>query len=131
VDWLREVIAACDRAGVELAPLDAAAAEPAPEAPVTSWGEGRDLRTWSGPRAGGLAWMQRAAELRAFTGGARPGPRALRELLALQASDWPFLVTAGTAGDYPRERAAGHLAAFEAALAGRGGPELRNLAPEF
>jgi 1,4-alpha-glucan branching enzyme len=132
VDWLRAVIAACERHGLPLEPVEAAGAEPAPEAPpVTTWGEGRDLRTWSGPRAGGLAWMQRAAELRAFTGGARPGSRALRELLALQASDWPFLVTAGTAGDYPRERAAGHLAAFEAALAGRGDPELRNLAPEF
>jgi 1,4-alpha-glucan branching enzyme len=131
VDWLRAVIEACDEQGLALEPVDAARAEPAPPSPpVTSWGEGRDLRTWSGPRAGGLAWMQRAAELRAFTGAARPGPRALRELLALQASDWPFLVSAGTAGDYPCERAAGHRAAFEAALAGRAAdPALRNLAP--
>ena len=38
------------------------------EPPVTSWGDGRDLRTWSGPAARGLAWTQRAAELRAFSG---------------------------------------------------------------
>ncbi len=59
--------------------------------------------------------------------------RALRELLALQSSDWAFLVTHGTAGDYPRERAAGHEAAFDAALAAPGEhpAALRNLAPHL
>ena len=98
--------------------------------PVTSWGDGRDLRTWSGPAAGGLAWTQRGAELRAFSGRARPSDRALRELLALQSSDWAFLISAGTAGDYPRERAEGHRAAFEAALADPAmSRDLRHLAP--
>jgi 1,4-alpha-glucan branching enzyme len=133
VEWLRAVIEACERRGVPLRPLGAAeeAEQPAPAAPpVTSWGRGRDLRTWSGPAAGGLAWEQRAAELRAFTGGARPGPRALRELLALQASDWAFLVSEATAGPYPRARASGHLEAFEAALADPAAePALRGLAP--
>ena len=69
------------------------------------------------PGAGGLAWTQRGAELRAFGGRARPSDRALRELLALQSSDWAFLISAGTAGDYPRERAEAHRAGFEAALA--------------
>ena len=96
---------------------------------MTWWGAGRDLRTWSGPAAAGLAWAQRRAELRAFARG-RPSDRALRELLALQSSDWAFLTAAGTAGDYPIQRAEGHLAAFEAALAD---PEkdaaLRHLAP--
>jgi 1,4-alpha-glucan branching enzyme len=131
VDWLCEVIGACERRGVELVPLgDEADAEAAPEvARVTTWGAGRDLRSWSGPGAGGLAWLQRDAELRAFSGG-RPGDRALRELLALQASDWAFLVAAGTAGSYPLERAEGHRAAFEAALADPSmNPALRNLAP--
>ena len=74
--------------------------------------------------------MQRGAELRAFAGRGRPGDRALRELLALQSSDWAFLATAGTAGDYPRRRADGHRAAFEAALADpEMDPALRNLAP--
>ena len=115
-----------------LEPLDEGACgpEPAPPSPpVTSWGEGRDLRVWSGLGAGGLAWTQRHAELRAFTGG-RPGDRALRELLALQSSDWAFLATEGSAGAYPVERAEGHRAAFEAALADPAmSPELRNLAP--
>jgi 1,4-alpha-glucan branching enzyme len=132
VDWLRAVIAACDRRGVALEPLDAnVEAGAAPDAvPATSWGDGRDLRTWSAPAAGGLPWSQRAAELRALTGQARPGDRALRELMALQSSDWAFLIAAGTAGAYPRERADGHLAALDAALADPDmEPRLRNLAP--
>jgi 1,4-alpha-glucan branching enzyme len=132
VVWLREAIAACERRGVALRGLDEAVAEveavAAPAAPpATSWGTGRDLRTWSGPAAGGLAWRQRAAELRA----AGAGERALRELLALQSSDWAFLVTNATAGDYPAARAAAHEAAFAAALTGRPEAALRHLAPHL
>jgi 1,4-alpha-glucan branching enzyme len=132
VDWLRAVIAICDRRGVALELFDAAVeADPAPDAvPPTSWGDGRDLRTWSAPAAGGLPWTQRAAELRALTGQERPSDRALRELMALQSSDWAFLIAAGTAGAYPRERAEGHRAALEQALGDpKLDPALRNLAP--
>jgi 1,4-alpha-glucan branching enzyme len=131
VDWLREVIEACERAGVELVPPGEGELEDAPaEPPVTSWGDGRDLRTWSGPAAAGLAWTQRGAELRVFSGRVRPSDRALRELLALQASDWAFLISAGSAGDYPAARAEGHRANLEAALADPGiERNLRNLAP--
>ncbi len=131
VDWLRAVIEACERRGLELVPPGEGATEAAPENPgITSWGEGRDLRTWSAPGAGGLAWVQRAAELRAFAGRGRPSDRALRELMALQSSDWAFLVSAGTAGDYPRERAERHRALFEAALSDPEiVPSLRHLAP--
>ena len=38
--------------------------------------------------------------------------QAARELLLAQASDWPFLLRHGTAGDYPRHRFTDHLAAF-------------------
>ena len=135
VDWLAAVLAAGDRAGLRIAPLDdlleEIEPEPAPELPPTSWGTARDLATWSAPAAGGLAWRQRAAELRAVA--AMPGvpDRALRELLALQSSDWAFLTTSASAGPYPGERAAAHESAFEAALAAPDGyPErLRNLAP--
>jgi 1,4-alpha-glucan branching enzyme len=138
VAWLEAVIAGCEERGLPLLPLDAALAqaEPAPAPagmPATSWGEGLDLRTWSSPPGGELAWAQRAAELAVLGGGAghsHPPERALRELLALQASDWAFLVARGTAGDYPRERAAGHRRALESALAGEaGGAALRCLAP--
>jgi 1,4-alpha-glucan branching enzyme len=135
VQWLRAVLAACAARGVPVLPLDAAIGTVpslrAPDAPPTSWGSGRDLRTWSGPGAGGLAWRQRAAELRVLGPGARPPERALRELLALQSSDWAFLVSEGTAGAYPAQRAAGHEAALEAALAEGGDSRLRSLAPHL
>jgi 1,4-alpha-glucan branching enzyme len=135
VAWLAAVLAAADRAGLRIAPLDDLLEEvepaPAPPLPVTSWGTPRDLTTWSGPAAGGLAWRQRAAELQAVAAAPDVPERALRELLALQSSDWAFLVTHATAGDYPRERAVSHDAAFQAALAAPGEQalELRNLAP--
>jgi 1,4-alpha-glucan branching enzyme len=139
VDWLAAVIEACAAAGVALAGLDEALAGPldsvsAPAGlPPTSWGDPRDLSTWSGPAAGELAWRARAAELRVLGGTAATAPsrRALHELLALQASDWAFGVTRETAGPYSRARADGHAADLERALADPGGmaPSSRNLAP--
>ncbi len=131
IAWLRAVLEACESHGVELVPPGGGRHVDAPaDPPVTSWGAGRDLRTWSAPAAGGLAWVQRAAEIRTFAGRLRAPDRALRELMALQASDWAFLVSAGTAGGYPRERADGHLAGLEAALADPSLPAaVRNLAP--
>ena len=64
----------------DVLPVALGDAEPAPDAPPTSWGLERDLRTWS---RGPLAWTQRGAELAAL--GADPSDRALRELLALQS----------------------------------------------
>ena len=84
-----------------------------------------------------LAWQARGAELALAaraSGGEAPAPRALRELLALQSSDWAFLAHRRLAGDYPLERAAGHAAALRAALAdpaGAGEPVLRGLAPDL
>jgi 1,4-alpha-glucan branching enzyme len=126
--WLAAVIEEADRQGLALAPLDEALTrhEPVPlaqalpdgELPTTTWGTPRDLSTWDGPQVADLAWQARAAELRALAGGGRPNARALRELLLLQSSDWAFQVTNALAGPYPRERAAGHRAALEAALTG-------------
>jgi 1,4-alpha-glucan branching enzyme len=42
---------------------------------------------------------------------------AVRELLALQASDWPFMVSREIAAPYARERFAGHRQALANALA--------------
>ncbi|MEA2124691.1 MAG: 1,4-alpha-glucan branching enzyme [Solirubrobacteraceae bacterium] len=129
IDWLAALI----ETGVELVSLDAAYGEDAAaagELPITTWGRDRTLATWSGPRAQGLAWRQRAAELRVLSQ-ARPSARALRELLALQSSDWAFLVAEDTAGPYPLERAAGHERAIDTASERSevDGPALRNLAP--
>jgi 1,4-alpha-glucan branching enzyme len=123
VQWLREVLGQAPGAGIAVRPLEPAALpDPvaAPELPVTTWGTPRTLATWSGPGAGGLAWRQRAAELRVLAAG-EVGERAVRELLALQASDWAFLASNGTAGPYPLERAAGHERELERALTDRGG----------
>ncbi|HEY6522605.1 MAG TPA: 1,4-alpha-glucan branching protein domain-containing protein [Solirubrobacteraceae bacterium] len=140
VHWLAAVLEESARQGLALTTLDDALDRhdpaPAPEAlPVSSWGDGGDLRTWSGPQVAALAWPARAAELRLAAMAGRPPERALRELLALQSSDWAFLHTRATAGDYPIQRARGHLAALERALAGDAGliaqPTLRGLAPDL
>jgi 1,4-alpha-glucan branching enzyme len=139
VDWLAAVIEDADRQGLALTTLDDALArhEPAP-APdgglgVTSWGIGGDLRTWSGPPAATLAWQARAAELDVLGAAGQPSALLLRELLAVQASDWAFLETYGWAGDYARERAAAHSAALRrelaAGAASGGNQAVRNLAP--
>jgi 1,4-alpha-glucan branching enzyme len=129
IDWLRFVI---EEAGDLLVHLDDALGEtaPAPDAlPITTWGTGRDLSTWSGPAVADMAFAARAAELRVAAKGGAAGTRALRELLALQASDWAFLTAREAAGPYARERHAGHLAQLEAALAEGGDDPVRNLAP--
>jgi 1,4-alpha-glucan branching enzyme len=129
VAWLAAVVEACRERGVALVHLDDAlpAAEPAPprDLPVTTWGRERDLRTWSGPAVADLAWQARAAELRAVAQAADLAPAAVRELLALQSSDWAFVVAERLAEPYGRERAAAHRAAFDAG----GGPGPRALAP--
>jgi len=145
VHWLAAVIAESKRQGLNLTTLDDALArhEPAPapaDLGVSSWGEGGDLRTWSGPAVADLAWQMRSAELSVLATRERAGERVLRELLALQASDWAFLAALGLAGDYPRQRASAHAEGLQRALDPRTGleperrniaPELRNLAPEL
>jgi 1,4-alpha-glucan branching enzyme len=138
VHWLRAVLEESARQGLRLTTLDDALdrhePDPAPaELPVSSWGAGGDLRTWSGPPVADLAWRARAAELRLVADGATPSPRAVRELLALQSSDWAFLAYRGLAGDYPRQRAEQHARALERGLNGDAGlePRIRNLAPEL
>ncbi|MDQ3677435.1 MAG: DUF1957 domain-containing protein, partial [Actinomycetota bacterium] len=79
-----------------------------------------------------MAWSARDAELRALAAGSGVDARAVRELLALQSSDWAFLVSRDLAAPYGRERATAHRAALDAALAAPGGHHtaLRNLAPD-
>ena len=134
--WLQAVVDEAAAQGLQLAHLDDALQryEPAPappDLPVTSWGTPRDLATWSAPPVAAMAWEARDAELRAVRAGTALDERAARELLALQSSDWAFLVSRDLAKPYGRERAAGHRAVFDAALKQPGAhdPALRNLAP--
>ena len=135
--WLAAVVGEARRQGLVLAHLDDALTRHAPAGaptplPVTSWGTPRDLTTWSAPPVCDMAWSARDAELRTVAAGAGADARAVRELLALQSSDWAFLVSQDLAEPYGRERAAGHRAALEAALAAPGtlDPGLHNLAPD-
>jgi 1,4-alpha-glucan branching enzyme len=135
--WLGHVVREAARRGLTIVALDDALADVQPAPPlralhrVTTWGTPRDLSTWSGPAVADLAWAARRAELDVVAAGADAGDRALRELLALQSSDWAFLASRATAGEYPRERFAAHLAGLRAALDGDDdavGPAVRNLA---
>ncbi|MGI8558144.1 MAG: 1,4-alpha-glucan branching protein domain-containing protein [Solirubrobacteraceae bacterium] len=124
--WLEAVIDEALRQDLRLAPLDEALtrhpAAPAGELPVCSWGTPRALSTWGGERVAGIAFAARDAELCAVAAAPRGGidAAAVRELLALQASDWAFMESAASAADYPRERASAHARAFASALAAVG-----------
>jgi 1,4-alpha-glucan branching enzyme len=131
--WLEAVIEESAAQGLELVRLDDEALERFEPAPVgasesgewgtSSWGADGDLSTWSGPAVADMAFAARSGELQTLAAAVegRAGPAAVRELLALQASDWPFMVSRGLAVPYARERFQGHRAALEWAL--REGPE--------
>lgn len=88
----------------------------------STWGEGGHLsvwldeatNTWIQPLlAGASRRLDAVFRARGGSGGAGVTGRLLRqaerELLLAEASDWPFLMQRGTAGDYPRRRVESHL----------------------
>lgn len=138
VHWLRAVVDECSKQGLSLVRLDEAAAlaDPAPvddvEWGASSWGKDGDLSTWSGPAVADMAFATRAAELRTLAAGREAGDVAIRELLALQASDWAFMVSRDLAAPYARERFEGHRERLERALEqdpDADGDASRNIAP--
>jgi 1,4-alpha-glucan branching enzyme len=144
--WLGAVFEEAERQGVRLATVSDGVASveavPRPLRPST-WGHGKDFTTWDAPPVAELAFGARAAELRTVAAMAtHRGPhaaleRAARELLAMQASDWAFMVTRALAADYPAQRLRGHGASLDAALdaladsAAAPDPFLRGLAPHL
>jgi 1,4-alpha-glucan branching enzyme len=145
VEWLAAVVAEAVEQGLELRTVSDALGRVDPverTLAASTWGTDKNLSTWDSSRVADFAFGARTAELRtvaAATAGAAGAPmeRAARELLAIQASDWPFQVTRDLSDRYPDERLAGHLAAHDAALgalADSGAvpePSLRNLAPDL
>ena len=88
----------------------------------SSWGQGGDHRTWSNEATAWMWPLIHEAEQRMETLVAR-FPDAVgqqlevlkqtaREVLLLQSSDWPLLVTTQQAPDYAEERFRGHLERF-------------------
>ncbi len=127
--WLRGVIKGLYRCG-EVLPVTAGTyiegTDPAPrvEIPEGSWGDGGDHKVWFNEQTRWI-WrsiyaaesvMRRVCEL---SNGKRDGTterilgQMARELLLLESSDWPFLVTTGTAKDYAEERVQKHLEDFK------------------
>jgi 1,4-alpha-glucan branching enzyme len=136
--WLAAVLEVAPGRGLDLVTVSEGLERvPAVERPLASstWGTSKDLSTWDAPEVAELGFAARRAELRtvaAAAGGHSSRPaleRAARELLALQASDWAFMVTRDLASDYPQQRVAGHAAAHAEALAGGSEADLRHLAP--
>ena len=140
--WLEAALEELPAAGVRPVTLSTAAeghaAERRPLA-ASTWGEGKDRRTWDSRAVADLAWAARGAELRLLreisSGGLRGDAllRAARELLAVQSSDWAFLDYGRKTGDYPFQRALDHsLALFEAIeCPASATPTMRNLAPDI
>jgi 1,4-alpha-glucan branching enzyme len=140
--WLDEVLATAAEHDVELVTLtEAAEFHQGEERELrrSTWGEHKDLSTWDSPAVADMAWAARRLELRvlraAFAGlPAASLERAVRELLAVQASDWAFLDRRGQAGDYAWQRSTDHARALLDAVnegADAPDPELRNLAPDL
>jgi 1,4-alpha-glucan branching enzyme len=144
--WLSAVLDEAETHGVQLVTVSEGIelVEPvARELAASTWGVGKDFTTWDAPPVAGLAFAARSAELRTVASVAGRGAphaaleRAARELLAMQASDWSFMVTRDLAGDYPVQRMSLHGAALDAALAALTDsaaapePSLRGLAPHL
>ena len=144
--WLRLVVDQARAQGLELVTVSEGIERVTPverELCPSTWGTGKDLRTWDSPRVAEMTFAARTAELRTVAAAARrrePAAalrRAARELMALQASDWAFQVSRELASDYPLRRVAGHAAAHDAALGALTDsapvpePALRNLAPQL
>jgi 1,4-alpha-glucan branching enzyme len=129
--WLRFLPAELNACGVQpttcAAYLDRHPPVESLTLPEGSWGEGGDHRTWLNNETG-WAWerlydsefefwsfmQENAATLDAPL--RRVLTQACRELLLMQASDWSFLVTSGTARDYADQRFSAHFADFKRLL---------------
>ena len=127
VSWLKEVLRRLAKSEmVELTTareyLENSPPEEVISLPESSWGLGGGHYTWSNDET---AWMwplihnaERQMERIVARYPAAEGDmlavvqQAARELLLLESSDWPFLISTGQARDYAGNRFQGHLARF-------------------
>ncbi len=136
VDWLKGVLRGLAHSDVvELTTASRIIDEHGPEQvmalPESSWGAGGSHFTWMNVDTQWM-WPQIHAAEKRMEALVAQHPKAdgerkdllnqtARELLLLQSSDWPFLVTTGQAKEYASERFTTHLERFEqlAAIAER------------
>ena len=147
VDWIREVLRRlAESDAVELTTISEYLAAHPPEEvlalPEGSWGAGGGHWTWDNPDTHWMWLPIHEAEARMVQLAAQfPGAegdaltvlnQAARELLLLEASDWPFLVTTGQAREYAVTRFSEHVNRFQqlADSVGAGAPD-RALADEL
>ncbi|HVL25694.1 MAG TPA: 1,4-alpha-glucan branching protein domain-containing protein [Thermomicrobiales bacterium] len=143
VDWLKEVlrgIAELDSVDLTTASgfVDAHSPEDVMSLPESSWGMGGNHFTWMNvdtewmwtPIHAAESRMEALVEQYPDAGGDMLDVlnQAARELLLLESSDWPFLVTTGQAKEYATQRFTEHVDRFNslADIAERGG----ELAPD-
>jgi len=127
IDWLKQVLALLSRSErVTLMTssefLDAHPPEDVLLLPESSWGTGGGHFTWDNADTHWMWEPIHETELRMEELVARYPQaegdlqdvlnQAARELLLLQSSDWPFLVTTGQARDYAVERFTAHVDRF-------------------
>jgi 1,4-alpha-glucan branching enzyme len=128
IDWIKGVLRRlADSPVVALTTASEFLAEHPPEEamtiPESSWGSGGNHWTWDNPDT---HWMwnpiheaeARMRKLAADYDNPNPAQTAIlnqaaRELLLLQSSDWPFLVTTGQAKQYAIQRFQAHIDRFE------------------
>ena len=141
--FLAEAVRELKRLGVELLQVDDLTDRMAADGrlsvaeapPGSTWGRERDLRTWSGNSVATIAWELRRTELNILAH-RRPGATkqaTLRDLLALQSSDWAFMVAEDRTPGYAWSRFAEHRqAASERPVSlPSSAPRLRHLAPDL
>ncbi|TBH15912.1 1,4-alpha-glucan branching protein [Thermus thermamylovorans] len=136
VAWLEAVLRLLARAeGVRAVTAKEAAQGKAVRAalPEGSWGRGGDHRVWLNEGTldyWRLVYRAEGAMREAVRRGNVPHrvlQQAMRELLLLEASDWPFLIDTGQAVAYAEERYRGHAEAFFRLLQGVSPEELKAL----
>lgn len=128
VDWLKGVLRGLAASElVELTTASGIVNEHPPESvlnlPESSWGAGGNHFTWLNVDTQWMWPVVHAAEKRMESLGERYPladddmlpflNQAARELVLLQSSDWPFLVTTGQAKEYASERFTDHVERFE------------------
>ncbi len=128
IAWLKEVLRQLSiNPDVDLVTaaefLDAHPPEEVLDLPESSWGNGGGHWTWWNPD---VYWVwqpiHRAERTMEELVARYPNAtgelldllnQAARELLLLESSDWPFLITTGQARDYAIKRFTGHVARFD------------------